>query len=145
MRLVSFAIVGIFAFFATACGGAAPQLEAAAEAATPETHVGCEACTKGMAGETVWCDHCNAGFVEGKKVTCKTCFDHTTAGGPACEDCAKKKAEAAAAAKDEPCADCPEEKKAAAEAAKITDATPCEHPEGKPCNCKEGEAEPAAE
>ena len=35
----------------------------------------CAACEKGQAGETVWCDHCNAGYKDGHKVKCKHCFE----------------------------------------------------------------------
>lgn len=48
----------------------------------------CPMCAKGMAGESVWCDHCNAGFVHGEKVACKGCFAAKT-GGPPCPKCSK--------------------------------------------------------
>lgn len=49
----------------------------------------CPMCSKGQAGETVWCDHCKAGFVGGEKVSCAGCYAAKT-GGPACPMCSKK-------------------------------------------------------
>ncbi len=49
----------------------------------------CTACDKGKAGEAVWCDSCNAGFIDGKKITCKGCFDSKTK-GTVCKTCQKK-------------------------------------------------------
>ena len=49
----------------------------------------CAACDKGKAGEAVWCDSCIAGFVNGKKITCKGCFDSKTK-GTVCKICQKK-------------------------------------------------------
>ncbi|MBT6229597.1 MAG: hypothetical protein HOI47_23380 [Candidatus Scalindua sp.] len=44
------------------------------EKSSPDKHV-CSACDMGQSGGTVWCDSCNAGFVKGKKVKCKHCFE----------------------------------------------------------------------
>ena len=49
----------------------------------------CAACAAGKGGQTVWCEQCNAGFVEGKKTSCKACYMQAK-GGPACTICAKK-------------------------------------------------------
>ncbi len=49
----------------------------------------CTACDKGKAGEAIWCDTCNAGYVNGKKITCKGCFDSKTK-GTVCKICQKK-------------------------------------------------------
>lgn len=47
-------------------------------------------CDKGKAGETVWCEACNAGYVKGEKTKCEACFKAKTGDGPACEACAAK-------------------------------------------------------
>jgi len=44
----------------------------------------CDACTKGKAGETVWCSHCSKGFIGGEAVTCEACYKHKAENGPAC-------------------------------------------------------------
>jgi hypothetical protein len=51
------------------------------EKAPAETE--CAACAKGKAGESVWCEDCNAGYVEGVKTGCKGCYQ-AKLGGPAC-------------------------------------------------------------
>lgn len=80
-------------FFLGACGSA-----------TPEAHSGHEAqacsCAKGKAGESVWCDACGHGYVEGKKVACKGCYD-AKSGGEACTDCVKPETEEAPAETEE--------------------------------------------
>ncbi len=52
----------------------------------------CTACKKinMTSAGTGWCDHCNAGFVDGKKVSCKKCVRAVT-GGAACDACTPKK------------------------------------------------------
>ena len=57
-------------------------------------HKGCTGCAKGKSGESAWCDGCKKGFVDGKAVKCKTCFEHKANKGEECKDEAcKKKAE----------------------------------------------------
>lgn len=80
------AIVGLAALGAAGCAsGHGPHGQGMHEGGT----MACEACAKGQAGESVWCDHCGAGFVGGQKVTCKGCYVAKT-GGPACPKCAGK-------------------------------------------------------
>ena len=47
---------------------------------------GCKACAVGKAGGTAWCDACNAGFVDGQKITCKGCYIQKSGGEP-CTAC----------------------------------------------------------
>jgi len=57
---------------------------------TKTAHSGCAGCAVGKAGEDVWCDACNAGYVDGKKTKCKGCYTAKTGGEP-CEACSAKK------------------------------------------------------
>ncbi len=56
-------------------------------AAASET--ACAMCSRGKAGETVWCDGCNAGYVAGEKIKCQGCYTAKT-GGPPCPTCSPK-------------------------------------------------------
>ena len=49
----------------------------------------CADCARGKAGESIWCESCEKGYVSGKPVEtkCKKCFVAMT-GGPPCEGCA---------------------------------------------------------
>ena len=58
---------------------------------TKTAHAGCAACAKGKGGESVWCDACNAGYMDGKKTQCKGCYTAKAEGGEPCEACAAKK------------------------------------------------------
>ena len=40
----------------------------------------CAACAVGKGGGTVWCEHCNAGYIAGKKMMCKECYHSATQG-----------------------------------------------------------------
>ena len=57
---------------------------------TKTAHAGCPGGAQGKAGEAVWCDACNVGYVDGTKTKCKGCFTAKTGGTP-CEACAAKK------------------------------------------------------
>ncbi len=62
------------------------QSQQIAESNESQKHV-CTACEKGQAGETIWCDSCNAGFVKGNKVNCKSCFDGKSGENVWCQSC----------------------------------------------------------
>ena len=80
--ITSLLILAMVTMYTTGCQSAE---------STKTAHVGeCQACKTGMAGGTVWCDHCNAGFIAGKKTGCERCYLAAT-GGPACAKCAAKK------------------------------------------------------
>ena len=49
---------------------------------------GCQSCFEGKTGESVWCEGCGAGYVAGDKTTCQSCYQ-AKLGGPACETCSK--------------------------------------------------------
>lgn len=46
----------------------------------------CTSCAKGKKGEATWCEGCKVGFIDGKKVECKTCFEHKANKGEACKE-----------------------------------------------------------
>jgi len=46
-------------------------------------------CEKGEAGESVWCESCDHGFVGGKEVACKDCYQGKTGAETWCEGCKK--------------------------------------------------------
>ena len=73
-------------FLLSGCGGAAPSAQS--EVAEKAGH-SCEACTKGKAGETAWCDGCKKGFVDGKETKCKACFEGKSGKNTWCEKCNK--------------------------------------------------------
>ncbi len=53
-------------------------------------------CSKAKEGGSAWCDHCNVGHHDGKKMKCKSCFDKATGKSTEdCKSCAGKKAKAA--------------------------------------------------
>jgi len=62
------------------CGGDREESTAAAPA--------CETCGRGLPDEIFWCDSCNAGFIKGKKTSCKGCVEAAKSGGtcPVCSD-----------------------------------------------------------
>jgi len=62
----------------------APSSEPAAE-----TIPACE-CTRGTAGETVWCPQCHIGYVKAEKVHCPNCYESFAAGGDRCTTCASR-------------------------------------------------------
>ena len=91
---------GLLALFLVVGCGTAPVQDTGEAAPTAETapaadEVAC-ACSKGKAGEAVWCDKCNKGYVNSDAVKCRGCYDAKN-GGAACDGCAKP-AEAAACA-----------------------------------------------
>jgi len=47
----------------------------------------CEMCAKGKAGESVWCDGCEAGYVDSAKVSCASCYAGKTGNDTWCEGC----------------------------------------------------------
>ena len=50
----------------------------------------CDLCSRGGAGENLWCDQCGVGFVGGEKVTCEPCFEGLVEGNAApCDACVK--------------------------------------------------------
>ncbi len=61
------------------------QSQQTAISSESDEHV-CTACEKGQSGKTVWCESCNAGYVNSEKITCKGCFDSKTK-GTICETC----------------------------------------------------------
>ena len=71
-------MVGLLAIFTIGCQSADSNRIASAS--------GCQPCKKGLAGGTVWCNQCNAGFVKGNKTTCKSCY-LAASGGPKCKQC----------------------------------------------------------
>ena len=70
--------------FAIGCGKT--EASVASKAAAKSS---CATCAKGLAGETVWCDKCAKGFVDGKKTGCKSCFEGKSGNTTWCESCAK--------------------------------------------------------
>jgi len=50
----------------------------------------CQSCTVGLAGGTIWCNQCNAGFVQGKKTICRSCY-LAGVGGQKCKTCTTTK------------------------------------------------------
>ncbi len=82
MKRFSAALIVILALFALAACQQQPAEQAAApaeEATVEKAAHDCEACAKGEAGETAWCEGCNMGFVKGEKVACKDCYGAATA------------------------------------------------------------------
>ena len=78
---------------AASTSDAAAQDEAAApaaeEAGDDQAEAAACSCSKGKAGESVWCDGCNSGYHAGAKVACKGCWEKKANGGPDCAGCAK--------------------------------------------------------
>ena len=80
-----------------ACSGSTPTAEPAPVSAaqsttrneTAKTPKSCSRCAEGKAGKTVWCDHCGKGYVDGKSVGCKGCWDgkSKTAAHAWCNNC----------------------------------------------------------
>ncbi len=62
------------------------QSQQVLESSESKEHV-CTACEKGNAGETVWCDSCNAGFVDGEMVKCKSCYEGKSGKNVWCGSC----------------------------------------------------------
>ncbi len=90
LLLISISILALLAL--SACSApATDEVASNAPAATVEKVAEgheCEACAKGEAGETVWCEKCGAGFVKGVKVACKDCYAAATAEKAGwCEHC----------------------------------------------------------
>ena len=52
----------------------------------PQKHV-CEACKKGQSGETIWCESCNTGYINGGQEKCKSCFDGKIGKKVWCDSC----------------------------------------------------------
>lgn len=77
-------VAALFAFNGCA---STHKAESGAEHAHAEGKHECEACKKGKAGETTWCDHCKAGFVKGEKVTCESCFKGKSGETTWCDKC----------------------------------------------------------
>ena len=42
-------------------------------------------CDKGKAGETVWCEKCAAGYMDGNETKCKDCWSAKQGKGPDCK------------------------------------------------------------
>ncbi len=82
-RWISGALVAVLAAGVAACDDSKAQDPPAV------VDTKCATCAEGKSGEAVWCEDCNAGYVRGKKTTCKGCFA-AKQGGPACEVCAAK-------------------------------------------------------
>ncbi|MFQ5963838.1 MAG: hypothetical protein ACE5KZ_06100 [Candidatus Scalinduaceae bacterium] len=62
------------------------QSQQRVESRESHQHV-CVACEKGQAGETVWCDSCNAGYIDGNMIKCKSCFDGKAGKVVWCDSC----------------------------------------------------------
>lgn len=60
--------------------------ESTTSTSTADAGHNCAMCEKGAAGETVWCSHCEHGFVDGKMTECPGCVTAAKSGGecPAC-------------------------------------------------------------
>jgi len=92
--LVGFSLAGCQSS-AKRCGGACAGKGCATkqcgtkQCAGKATATACQACAKGKAGEATWCESCKVGYVDSKKVACKSCYLAKT-GGPACAHCAAK-------------------------------------------------------
>jgi hypothetical protein len=71
----SFVVVIAFLFIFT--GYQSQQIVQSSESHKHACAAACEciACEKGLAGETVWCESCNVGYIDGYKVECKHCFE----------------------------------------------------------------------
>jgi len=88
MRILSTAICLVSISIALGCGSSTPSAESAdshADGSCDES-CKCEACKKGKAGETTWCDSCKLGYKDGKIIKCKTCYQHASEGGDPCPD-----------------------------------------------------------
>jgi hypothetical protein len=69
----------------------APAADApAADAPAAEAHK-CAGCAKGKSGDATWCEGCKVGYADGKKVSCKTCYEHKVNKGEACKEHAEPK------------------------------------------------------
>jgi hypothetical protein len=69
----------------------APAADApAADAPAADAHK-CAGCAKGKSGEAAWCEGCKVGYVDGKKIGCKTCYEHKASKGEACKEHAEAK------------------------------------------------------
>ena len=70
------AVIGLAAFALTGCASRGHHGD--------NMHSGnamaCPMCERGMSGQNVWCDHCESGFVNSQKVTCRGCFVEKTGG-----------------------------------------------------------------
>ena len=95
-QMVTIVVTCLFSF--VGCATTTTEATPAAVAEKPA----CESCAKGKSGEAVWCDHCGAGYVEGKKIKCEGCWK-AKAEGTECTSCAKqaKAPEAAVPATEE--------------------------------------------
>lgn len=83
--LFAAAVLGLLSFGLAGCENTESGTHTSANTAT-----GCATCAKGKAGEAVWCEGCDAGYVSGTKTKCKGCYTAKT-GGPACAACEAKK------------------------------------------------------
>ena len=82
-----FGILALLVAGLTACASTNTQ-STEAQVASEASTTACDSCTKGKAGESVWCDGCNSGYHAGKKVGCKGCFKAKTEGAN-CGHCTK--------------------------------------------------------
>ena len=75
LSVKSFVVVIAFLFIFT--GYQSQQIVQSSESHKHACAAACEctACEKGQAGETVWCDSCNAGYADGHKTKCRHCFE----------------------------------------------------------------------
>ena len=108
-QMVAIVATCLFAF--VGCATTATEATPVATAEKPA----CETCEKGKSGETVWCDHCGAGYADSKKIKCQGCWK-AKADGTECTSCAKQ-AKA-------PEADAPATEAASAPEAKAEEAAP---------------------
>lgn len=77
-------MLAIISALAIGCGNRTEQEDAHAP-----KKAGCASCAKGLAGETVWCDKCAKGFVDGKATKCKSCYEGKAGKTVWCDKCAK--------------------------------------------------------
>ena len=82
-QMVTIVATCLFAF--VGCATTSTEATPVAVAEKPA----CETCAKGKSGESVWCDHCGAGYAEGKKMACQGCWK-AKADGTECTSCAKQ-------------------------------------------------------
>jgi hypothetical protein len=85
----SFLVVAALSAAVVCLGACACPKASSGGSASGAAATACPMCAKGMAGETVWCEHCKAGFVGGEKVSCAGCYAAKT-GGPPCPKCSGK-------------------------------------------------------